>query len=345
MTFGGILTRYKFFQAHTEVGVEEGCSRKINYLRISITDRCNLRCFYCTPWGGWEKLPAPEILRYEELLRIASVAVGVGIRKIRVTGGEPLVRRGAVDFLQGLHRLPNLSEVCLTTNGVQLPELAPALYEAGLRHLNLSLDTLRRERYRELTGSDNFLEVMAGLSRAATLGFNLIKINCVVLKDINDDEILDFALLARDHPYQVRFIEFMPTVPQKRWARHFFPMAEVRRQLEVLGPGEAVAPSDTAGPARIFRLPGFRGELGFISSVSDHHCPTCNRLRLTAAGRLRPCLFGAQELDLKGPLRQGVSDSDLAQLFRQAIHLKNRGWRPSLLDSPPSCHSMVSIGG
>ena len=325
--------------------MEEGFSRQINYLRISITDRCNLRCFYCTPWGGWEKLPAPEILRYEELLRIASVAVGVGIRKIRVTGGEPLVRRGAVDFLQSLHRLPNLREVCLTTNGVQLPELAPALYMAGLRHLNLSLDTLRRDRYRELTGSDNLPEVLAGLSRVATLGFHRIKINCVVLKDINEDEILDFALLARDHPYQVRFIEFMPTVPQKRWARHFFPMAEVRRQLQVLGPAEAVASGDTAGPARIFHLPGFRGELGFISSISDHHCRTCNRLRLTAAGRLRPCLFGAQELDLKGPLRQGVSDRDLAQLFRQAIHLKNRGWRPSVLDSPPSCHSMVSIGG
>jgi cyclic pyranopterin phosphate synthase len=196
--------------------VKESLSRAINYLRISITDRCNLRCFYCTHWGSWEKLPAPEILRYEELLRLAGVAVAAGIRKVRVTGGEPLVRRGVVEFIQGLHQIPGLREVCLTTNGVRLQELAPALYDTGLRHINLSLDTLRRDRYRELTGSDNFLEVLEGLNRAAALGFSHLKINCVVLKDINDDEILDFALLARDHPYQVRFIEFMPSVTERR---------------------------------------------------------------------------------------------------------------------------------
>jgi cyclic pyranopterin phosphate synthase len=325
--------------------VKESLSRAINYLRISITDRCNLRCFYCTHWGSWEKLPAPEILRYEELLRLAGVAVAAGIRKVRVTGGEPLVRRGVVEFIQGLHQIPGLREVCLTTNGVRLQELAPALYDTGLRHLNLSLDTLRRDRYRELTGSDNFLEVLEGLNRAAALGFSHLKINCVVLKDINDDEILDFALLARDHPYQVRFIEFMPSVTERRWARHFFPMGEVHRQLEGLGPAEPVTLGVTAGPARIYRLPGFRGELGFISSISDHHCPTCNRLRLTAAGRLRPCLFGSRELEVKGPLRQGASDRQLVQLFQEAIHLKARKPKASILDSPFSCRPMVSIGG
>ena len=284
----------------------------INYLRISITDRCNLRCFYCTPWDGWEKLPAPEILRYEELLRLAGVAAGVGIRKLRVTGGEPLVRRGALEFIRGLHQVPGIEEVCLTTNGVRLQELAPALYAAGLRHLNLSLDTLRRDRYRELTGSDHFNDVMAGLERAVALGFAPIKINCVVLKDLNDDELLDFARLARERPFQVRFIEFMPTVSRRKWARHFLPVAEVRRVLAALGPGEPVSRENSAGPARIFRFPGFRGELGFISAVSEHQCPECNRLRLTAAGRLRPCLFGARELDLKGPLRQGAGDASLA---------------------------------
>ena len=318
---------------------------RINYLRVSITDRCNLRCFYCSPWGDWQKLPCQEILRYEELLRLAEVAAGVGIKKLRVTGGEPLVRRGALSFIRGLHQVPGIEEVCLTTNGVRLRELAPDLLATGLRHLNLSLDTLRPDRYREITGSDLFGEVMAGLDAAAALGFNPIKINCVVLKDLNDDELVDFARLTREHPFQVRFIEFMPTVDEARWRRHFLPMAEIRRRLAELGPLDAVTSTATAGPARTFRVPGFRGELGFISSVSDHHCPTCNRLRLTAAGCLRPCLFASPELDIKGPLRQGASDAALAQLFREAIRLKGCVSPAPTLAAPWPPRSMVSIGG
>jgi GTP 3',8-cyclase len=318
---------------------------EINYLRVSITDRCNLRCFYCTPWGGWEKLPAPEILRYEEMLRLAGVAAGVGIRKVRVTGGEPLVRRGVIDFIRSLHQVPGLAEVCLTTNGVLLPEMAAELYATGLRHLNLSLDTLRRDRYRELTGHDDFLKVVAGLEVAASLGFNPIKINVVVLKGLNDNELLDFALLTRDHPYQVRFIEFMPTVDQERWTRHFLPVAEMRRQLAVLGALTPLPQGATAGPARTFRLPGSQGELGFISSVSDHHCPTCNRLRLTAAGRLRPCLFAAPEIDLKGPLRRGADDESLGRLFLEGMRLKGQGLKSCLGQASLPGRAMVSIGG
>jgi cyclic pyranopterin phosphate synthase len=314
--------------------------RKVNYLRLSITDRCNLRCFYCIPGGKWEKLPAPEILRYEEMLHLAGVAVAQGIRKIRVTGGEPLVRRGVVEFIQGLHQVRGLQEVCLTTNGVLLGDLAPALYATGLRHLNLSLDTMRRTRYRELTGSDNFQEVITGLEKAASLGFNPIKINCVVLKDLNDDELLDFARLAQERPFQVRFIEFMPAVSREKWTRHFLPMAEVRRRLASLGPGEPVVQESVAGPARIFRFPGFQGELGFISTISEHHCPACNRLRITAAGSLRPCLFGASELDLKGPLRQGASDAALGEIFQEAMRRKVAAREDFL-----SGRAMVSIGG
>ena len=167
----------------------------------------------------------------------------------------------------------------------------------------------------------------------------------MVLKDLNDDELLDFARLTREHPFQVRFIEFMPTVDEARWRRHFLPMAEVRRRLAALGPLDAVTSPATAGPARTFRVPGFRGELGFISSVSDHHCPTCNRLRLTAAGWLRPCLFAAPELDIKGPLRQGASDEALAQLFREAIRLKGCLAPVPTLASPRPPRAMVSIGG
>lgn len=318
---------------------------QINYLRVSITDRCNLRCFYCTPWGDWQKLPCQEILRYEELLRLAGVAAGVGIKKIRVTGGEPLVRRGALEFIRALHQVPGIKEVCLTTNGVRLAELAPDLYATGLRHLNLSLDSLSRDRYRELTGFDHFGDVMAGLTRVAALGFHPVKINCVVLKDLNDDELLDFAHLTREHPFQVRFIEFMPMGDEARWRRHFLPMAEVRRRLAVLGPLDPVNSPATAGPARTFRVPGFRGELGFISSVSDHHCPTCNRLRLTAAGWLRPCLFAAPEIDIKRPLRRGASDETLAQIFREAIRLKGCVSPAPTLVTPWPPRSMVSIGG
>ncbi len=323
----------------------EASPQEINYLRISITDRCNLRCFYCTYWQEWEKLPATEILRYEELIRIAEVAAAAGIRKFRVTGGEPLVRRGVVSFIRSLHKVPGIEEVCLTTNGVGLQELAPALYDAGLRHLNLSLDTLRRDRYQKITGSDNLLAVLAGLEQATSIGFHPLKINCVVLKGINDDEFVDLALLARDHPYQVRFIELMPTISRRQWHRHFIPMAEIRRRLEVLGPLEPVTQGNTAGPACIFHLAGFRGELGFISPMSEHHCSTCNRLRLTAAGKLRPCLMASSEIDLKGPLRQGASDNLLGWLFQEATHLKEGSVGFPFTHYSLTGQSMVSIGG
>jgi len=326
---------------------EPAVSPKINYLRMSITDRCQLRCFYCTYWQDWQKLPSREILSYEELLRVAGIAAEMGIRKVRVTGGEPLVRRGVVDFLNNLHQVPGVEEVCLTTNGVLLADLASALYDTGLRHLNLSLDTLRRERYREITGKDNLQEVLNGLERASALGFRPLKINCVVMAGINDDELAELALLARDHPYQVRFIELMPTVWPRRWQQNFLPMAEVRRRLAVLGPMEAVHRQATNGPAHIFRIPGFKGELGFITPISAHHCRTCNRLRLSSDGKIRPCLLQSQELDLKGPLRQGVSDGLIGYLFQEAIRLKHRKTGHSLACSG-SCFRdlpMVSIGG
>jgi GTP 3',8-cyclase len=326
--------------------MKEAPPRQINYLRISVTDRCNLRCVYCTYWKEWQKRPPAEILRYEELLRLAAIAADAGIHKIRITGGEPLLRRGIVGFLQELKRLPGIDQVCLTTNGVFLRELAPDLYDAGLRHLNVSLDTLRRDRYRQITGNDNLPAVLTGLQQAASLGFHPLKINCVVLRGINDDEVLDIARLARENPLQVRFIELMPTTSQTWWQRHFLSMAEVRRRLAVLGPLEPLIREKAAGPARTFRLPGFRGELGFISPMSEHHCRTCNRLRLTADGKLRPCLLAAAELDLKEPMRLGRGDDLLGYLFQEAMELKAGKDRFPL---PHSQHhpgrAMVSIGG
>jgi len=214
-----------------------------------------------------------------------------------------------------------------------------------VRHLNLSLDSLRPDRYRELTGGDHFDIVMAGLNQALSLGFSPLKINCVVLKDLNDDEVLDFADLARRHPIQMRFIEFMPTVSKERWDRHFLPMAEVERRLACLGPLNPQPSRPTAGPARILKPTDFRGELGFITPMSDHHCPTCNRLRLTAAGRLRACLFAPGEIDLKEPLRLGASLEELAALFRESMARKES--LPAQSCPAPSLPSpaMVSIGG
>jgi cyclic pyranopterin phosphate synthase len=325
--------------------MEPTVPRETNYLRMSITDRCQLRCFYCTYWQDWQKLPTGEILSYEELLRVAGIAAKLGIRKVRVTGGEPLVRRGVVGFLQRLHQVPGIEEVCLTTNGVLLADLASALYDTGLRHLNLSLDTLRRDRYREITGKDNLGEVLSGLKGAEALGFRPLKINCVVMAGINDDELVHLALLARDHPYQVRFIELMPTVSPGRWPRHFLPMAAVRRRLAGLGPMQAVPRQATAGPAQIFRIPGFQGELGFITPMSAHHCPTCNRLRLTAAGALRPCLLGNSEIDIKTPLRQGASEAWLASVLTEAISQKFGRSTLPLAQFHLQGSSMVSIGG
>ncbi len=317
---------------------------QINYLRVSITDRCNLRCFYCTPWGDWQKLPSQEILRYEELLRLAGVAAGVGIKKLRVTGGEPLVRRGVLEFIRSLHQVPGIEEVCLTTNGVRLAELAPDLLATGLRHLNLSLDTLRRDRYRELTGSDHFSDVMAGLERAAALGFNPIKINCVVLKDLNDDELLDFARLTRDHPFQVRFIEFMPTVDEARWRRHFLPMAEIRRRLAGLGPLDAVTSPATAGPARTFRVPGFRG-----SWASSAPSATTTAPPATACASPRPVGCGRVSLPRRSWISRAAAPGRLRRSPGPALpgshpleRLRFPRPHPGLSLATPS---MVSIGG
>lgn len=328
-----------------ENGISPAPSPPVNYLRLSLTDRCNLRCFYCTYWQDWEKLAAKEILRYEELLRVAQIAAQVGIRKIRLTGGEPLVRRGLAEFIRNLGEIKGIDEICLTTNGTLLARQAPALYEAGLRRLNVSLDTLRPDRYRKITGRDDLLEVMEGLRVASELGFHPVKINCVVLKGINEDEVLDLTLLAVENHFQVRFIELMPTASRREWQRHYLPMGEVRRRLAVLGEFEELTPEATAGPARIYRVPGGSGEVGFISPISAHHCGSCNRLRLTAQGRLRPCLLGNSEFDIKEALRRGCTDDMLASTFQEAIRVKSFRADPGAGTNPSWCRSMAAIGG
>jgi GTP 3',8-cyclase len=326
--------------------VQDDFSRQITYLRLSITDRCNLRCFYCSPVQEMVKLHHTDILRYEELLHLARLGVQAGMTKIRVTGGEPLVRLGVESFLASLKALPGLQEICLTTNGVLLAEKAAALWRAGLRRLNISLDSLRPERYARITGRDQLAQVWEGIHTAAAMGFAPIKINCVILRGINDDELLNFARLSLDHPWHIRFLEFMPIGSSTRWREDYYlPVAEMRDRLLQYGSLEELPLAVNAGPAQRFRYPNAQGEIGFISPISQHFCQQCNRLRLTADGRLRPCLFGDEELDLKEPLRTKANDDTLLALFHQAILKKPVRHHLNQDIASPCVRSMASIGG
>jgi cyclic pyranopterin phosphate synthase len=303
--------------------VQDPYGRTIEYLRLSITDRCNLRCRYCMPEEGVPPLAHGDILSYEELLRVAGGCVALGIRKIRVTGGEPLVRRGVVDFIAQLAALPGAPELALTTNGLLLAELAAPLKAAGLARVNVSLDTLRPERFVTLTRRAGLDQVFAGLAAAEAAGLAPVKLNVIPLRGVNDDELLEFARLTLDHSWEVRFIEFMPISPDLEYgSADGVPMAEVERQLHTLGALEPLPRRDSAGPARLFRIPGARGCLGLIPSVSGHFCPECNRLRVTADGRVRGCLFGNQEIDLKPALRGSGDAATLEALLRAAVCAK-----------------------
>ena len=320
--------------------------RSIDYLRLSITDRCNLRCRYCMPEEGVSALTHGDILSYEELLRVARSSVALGIRKIRITGGEPLVRRGVVDFIAQLAALPDAPEIVLTTNGLLLAELAAPLRAAGLQRVNVSLDTLRPERFHALTRRDALPQVFAGLAAAEAAGLGPLKVNVIPLKGVNDDELLDFARLTLTHPWEVRFIEFMPISADLEYGSDArVSMAEVERQLRTLGSLEEVPRGETAGPARIFRLPGARGTLGLIPSVSGHFCPECNRLRVTADGRVRGCLFGNQEIDLKAVLRGGGDDAALMERLCAAVGAKPERHAIGSPEFKPPSRRMHGIGG
>jgi cyclic pyranopterin phosphate synthase len=319
--------------------------RHLNYLRISITDRCNLRCLYCTPEGRIPKLPHENILSYEEILRLVNVGVRLGIRKVRVTGGEPLVRKGAIDLLQRLTRIDELQDVSLTTNGVLLEANAQRIYDAGIRRINISLDSLQREKYAHITGYDHFDRVWAGIRRAREIGFSPIKINVVALRGINDDEIIDFGRLSLAHPYHIRFIEYMPIGNSQAASGDQILTPEIRERIETLGELTPLNTGRNDGPARRYRIDGARGEIGFISAMSHHFCSRCNRLRLTADGKLRACLLSDQFVPLKETMRSGGSDEQLAQCFRAAVRQKaaKHHLRPN--GETPVRDPMQGIGG
>jgi len=320
--------------------------RVINYLRLSVTDRCNLRCMYCMPEEGIEYMPHSEILTYEEMLHIVRLSIHAGIRKVRLTGGEPLLRKGFISFLERLCKLEELDEVTLTTNGVLLKKFAADIKNCGICRINVSLDSLRPERFFRITGRDYFDRVWDGIQETERLGFNPIKINVVAIKGINDDEILDFARLTLKKPYHIRFIELMPVGEKNNWsAEKFISTDEIQRQIQSLGALKPIRSNSFDGPAQRFVLEEGKGEIGLIGALSHHFCETCNRLRLTAEGHLRGCLFSDQEIDIKGPLREGKGDDDLLELIRLAI--KNKpGNRELMKHGPRKCvRQMSSIGG
>ncbi len=280
--------------------------RRITYLRISVTDKCNLRCTYCMPVEGLDWIPKPELLTYEEIAEIVRQMADVGLSKVRLTGGEPLVRRDLPQLVRLLSAVPGIRDIALSTNAVLLPRHAEDLREAGVGRVNISLDTLRRDRFEEIARRPVrfFDATLKGIEAAERVGFDPIKINCVVMEGLNDDELAEFAAITRERPWHVRFIELMPVGENLHLTDRFLSAEEVLRRIRSLGDLHPDDGPPGNGPARYFRYPGAPGSVGVITPLSHNYCDRCNRMRLTADGKLRTCLFGDHEVDLKGPLRE-----------------------------------------
>jgi len=318
--------------------------RKHTYLRISVTDRCNLRCVYCMPSGALTFKPKAEILAFEEIIRITAVLVEMGITKIRITGGEPLVRRNLENLVSGLSELPGVETMAMTTNAVLLAEKAAALKEAGMKALNISLDSLSPQKFKEITKRDEWDRVMAGIEAALAQGFDPIKLNCVVMADYNDDEIMDFVEFAKDKPMNVRFIEYMP-FPDNQWHKgKLFPFAKMKELIEARY--RLIPLSQEPGAvAKDFSIADHAGTVSFISSMSDSFCGTCNRLRLTADGSLKSCLFYEPAVSLRDAIRSGITDDQLREAITQAVLQKPEAHPPAEELALMSNRTMVEIGG
>lgn len=315
--------------------MKDSHGRTIDYLRISLTDRCNLRCIYCMPEEGVHALSHDDILTLEEIERLVRIAADMGITRVRLTGGEPLVRRGATDLIRALKGIPGIESVALTTNGILLPRMAAELAEAGLSRVNISLDTLDPEQYRAITRCGSFEDAMVGIDAALEAGFSPVKLNAVVVRSLNQD-VLSFARMSIDRPLHVRFIEYMPVGESAGscgcgWGKEdVIPSDELRamidEQAEAAGlgrlrPASKHRPSGW-GPARYFEFENAQGTVGFISPLSRHFCSECNRLRLTADGKIRPCLFSDDEFDVRAALRSGGSDDAVRAVLYEALGAK-----------------------
>jgi cyclic pyranopterin phosphate synthase len=323
----------------------DGFGRRHSYLRVAVTDRCNLRCTYCMPPGGVDHKPHEEILRFAEIVRVARVLSEMGVDKVRITGGEPLVRRDLPELVASLSALPLVNKVTMTTNGVLLDRYATILRDAGLASVNISLDSLHPGRFASITRRDQYAQVIAGIQAALAAGFEAVKLNVVVMRGVNDDELVDFAELTRDQPLHVRFIEYMP-FRDNRWAKdRLVPYTEMRRALEGRYSLLPVLPEDPSQPAREFAIPGHRGRVGIIASMTRPFCDRCSRLRLTADGSLKTCLFHFPEQRLRDALRGGMTDAELASAIRAALLAKPAGHAPMEELRVQPNRIMTEIGG
>lgn len=332
----------------SERAQQTGCEAEhpvVDYLRISVTDRCNLRCLYCMPEEGVQSLPHEEILSYEELVRFTRAAVENGISRVRLTGGEPLVRKGLVDFVSMLTDIEPAPRVSMTTNGVLLERYAAGLRGAGLERVNVSIDSLDPGVYRRVTRVGDLERSLAGLRKAIEVGLTPVKINVVVLKGINDDPT-GFARLTMEMPVHVRFIEYMPYFGKHdKW---FVPGKETRRRLEALGELQVVEAPEGWGPATSYlRLKGGMGTMGFIDPVSCHFCPACNRIRISSDGRMRTCLFDRDGVDIRKELRKGIDDVALGEIIEKELERKRREGdrKPAACDRLRVTDHMSRIGG
>jgi cyclic pyranopterin phosphate synthase len=320
--------------------------RPVTYLRISVTDRCNLRCVYCMPESGLPWIPRAEILTFEEIARIAEAAAASGVRGLRLTGGEPLVRRDLAHLVRVLAAIPGIDDISLSTNGLLLAEQAEELAAAGLRRVNVSLDTLREDRFFAIARRPGLARVLEGIDAALAAGLAPLKLNCVVMRGQNDDELAAFAELTRRRALYVRFIEVMPVEDNLALQRDAYLSAdEILARLEQVDRLEPVPGPGGNGPARYFAFPGALGAVGVISPLSHDYCERCNRVRLTADGRLRLCLFGDYEIDLREPVRAGASREALAELFRGGMLIKPERHHLRLGEQSSRMRAFSEIGG
>nr|KAF6341684.1 molybdenum cofactor synthesis 1 [Myotis myotis] len=326
--------RRQFLREHAapfSAFLTDSFGRHHSYLRISLTEKCNLRCQYCMPEEGVPLTPKADLLTTEEILTLARLFVKEGVDKIRLTGGEPLIRPDVVDIVAQLHRLEGLRTIGVTTNGINLARLLPQLQKAGLSAINISLDTLVPAKFEFIVRRKGFHKVMEGIHKAIELGYSPVKVNCVVMRGLNEDELLDFVALTEGLPLDVRFIEYMPFDGNKWNVKKMVSYKEMLDTLRQQWPELEKLPEEESSTAKTFRVPGFRGQLSFITSMSEHFCGTCNRLRITADGNLKVCLFGNSEVSLRDHLRAGASEEELLGIIGAAVGRKKRqhagkGW-------------------
>ena len=316
---------------------------KTDYLRVSLTDRCNLRCVYCYPSGGCELIERREILRFEEICRIVRLFARCGIRKVRLTGGEPLIRSGIIDLVEKLAGIEGIEELALTTNGILLEQMAEPLKKAGLGRVNISIDSVERQSYEEITGFDDLASAMKGIYKALDVGLTPVKINSVVIKGINDSQIIPLAQMSIDLPVAVRFIEYCPTSTYTKPAGDFISTHEIRKVIErKLGALSTVPTRSCDGPASRFKIGNAAGTIGFISGRSSIFCHDCNRVRLTSDGMIKPCLYSSQNYDVKEMIRSGAGDEKIVGLLKEILKEKSNYTK---LSSSVSEFAMHKIGG